>query len=252
MTAANTEPFVHPSSLSTLAFVGVIAIVFGAYSWMFYRVSTVTKNRKWLLGPLAMVFWLFVTAMISASGVLQKESMPPPVLLFFLGSNALAIGLAMSKVGDAFSKYIPVALLVGIHGFRLPLELVLFQWWAEGVIPVQMTFHGYNFDIVTGIVSLLGGLYLLARRNSPVVVLVINILGTFFLAAVATIAVLCSPVPMRVFFDGPALLLAFYAPYSWIVTMCVSGALFGHIVTYRWCLRQMRGHSLNMEQQSVV
>jgi hypothetical protein len=45
---------------------------------------------------------------------------------------------------------VPLAVLVGVQGFRLPLELLMHRAYAEGLMPVQMSYSGRNFDIVTG------------------------------------------------------------------------------------------------------
>jgi hypothetical protein len=53
--------------------------------------------------------------------------------------------------------------------------------------------------------------------------------------------VLSSPVPFRTYLDDPPLLLAYHAPYGWIVPICVGGALIGHILVLRR-LRNLRPH----------
>lgn len=44
-----------------------------------------------------------------------------------------------------------------------------------------------------------------------------------------------APTPLRQY-SGVAVQLPFYAPYAWIVSICVIGAMFGHIVVFRWLL----------------
>jgi hypothetical protein len=54
-----------------------------------------------------------------------------------------------------------------------------------------------------------------------------------------SIALLSSPVPFRAY-DGQPLTLAFHLPYAWILPMCVSPALFGHLVLFRKLLGPQR------------
>jgi hypothetical protein len=42
-----------------------------------------------------------------------------------------------------------------------------------------------------------------------------------------------SPVPLRTYTNEPPVLLALHAPFTWIVPVCVAGALFGHLITFR-------------------
>jgi hypothetical protein len=60
-----------------------------------------------------------------------------------------------------------------------------------------------------------------------------NLAGAALLANVAAIAVRSSPVPLRSYMNEPPVLLALHAPFTWILPVCVSGALFGHLVTFR-------------------
>ena len=41
---------------------------------------------------------------------------------------------------------------------------------------------------------------------------------------------------VRQFWDEPSVQLPLHVPYGWIVSMCVAGALFGHLVALRWLL----------------
>ncbi len=103
-------------------------------------------------------------------------------------------------------------------------------------MPVQMTWEGQNFDILTGIVSLGFGLYAYRREVPGALVWAVNLLGLGLLLNVMRIAMLSTPMPLRTFVNDPPVLLAYHFPYGWIVPFCVSGALFGHLVVVRWSL----------------
>ena len=45
-------------------------------------------------------------------------------------------------------------MLVGVQGFRLPLELAMHRMYERGIMPVQMSYSGLNYDILTGIRAL--------------------------------------------------------------------------------------------------
>ena len=99
-----------------------------------------------------------------------------------------------------------------------------------------MTFEGHNFDIISGSLALAVGLWLWRGRAPRAAVWAFNVIGSALLVGVARIAVLSSPLPIRQYMNEPAVLLAFYFPYSWIVPVCVAGALFGHILIFRWLI----------------
>jgi hypothetical protein len=241
-----TYDFVQPNAASTALFVAVVLfvvlIVFRAYTRALDAEHAARAPVRWAIGLGA---WLAVGAALPASGVLGK-TLPiglPAFMPFMALSLIVATVLALSPVTSRIVRppsgaAAQIALLVGFQAFRLPLELVLHWWFEQGTLPVQMAFAGYNFDIVTGTLALALGIYLAKGSPSATtrarVVLVFNIVGSLLLGAVVVIALLSSPVPFRTFHDDPPVLLVLYAPYAWILTVCVAGALWGHLVVWRW------------------
>ena len=120
----------------------------------------------------------------------------------------------------------------------MPLELVLHQMYAEGVIPVQMTFEGRNLDIATGVLAAVLGLWLWKGRRSASLVLIWNILGLVLLVNIVAVAILSTPVPFRYFMNEPANLLPSTFPYVWLPTFLVQAALFGHFLVFRALARR--------------
>lgn len=240
-------PMVQPSAASTAAFVAVVAavavmVVLGTRAaWQRLGEPPAATRRATAIAAVAVLAWLVLTAAASASGVLERSGPPPPAMLFMAGCNLVAVVVACSRLGARWVDGLPVAALVGFHAFRLPLELVLHRWYEEGTLPVQMTYAGRNFDIVTGILAVVVGLWLWRGRPSPaatrVAVGLFTLVGLGLLLTVATIAVLSSPFPFRVFTNEPAVVLVFHVPYVWILPMCVAPALAGHILGLRWLLR---------------
>jgi len=160
--------------------------------------------------------------------------LPPPLALFAAGSMAFSVAAAFSPLGTRLVHGVPIAALIAAQGFRLPLEIVLHAWKDQGVLPFQMTFEGHNFDIVSGVTALLVGAWLWRGKPKRSVVWMFNIVASTLLLMVATIAVLSSPLPIRQYLNDPPVLLALHAPYGWIIPACVGGALFGHLLVFRW------------------
>jgi len=96
-----------------------------------------------------------------------------------------------------------------------------------------MTYEGQNFDVLTGLLALLLGPLIYAGKLARRAVLAFNLVGLGLLVNVGSIAVRSSPVPLRTFLNEPPVLLALNAPYTWIVPVCVGGALFGHLLGFR-------------------
>lgn len=229
---------VRPSLISTLAFVAIVvavALTFPAAIWFgTLRSQGPARARVMALRACgATLAVLAVSAALAGSGVLASAPRGVGVLAYIIACNAGAVALACSSLGQRVALSLPLYALVGFQVFRLPLELVLHRWYMEGVLPVQMTYAGRNFDVLTGLLALAIAplMYLgkLARRAAWA----FNLIGTALLVNVASIAVRSSPVPFRTYANEPPVLLALHAPFTWIVPVCVAGALFGHLVTFR-------------------
>lgn len=184
----------------------------------------------------ALAACLGLTSVLAVSGVFARLAGSPAVMAYLAVCNMVVIGLAVSAVGRRFAEAIPIAALVGIQAFRLPLELVLHSWYEQGTLPVQMTFSGANWDIITGSLGLLVGLVLTRAelRWQWRLTALFNVVGFGLLMRVMWIAGRSLPSPFRTFAEDPPVLLPFFVPYTWIVPICVSGALFVHLVVGRW------------------
>jgi hypothetical protein len=178
--------------------------------------------------------WLGLAALLASSGFLAQRGGPPPhFLVLLLPALALPIALGFSRVGDALAS-LPVALLVGFHGFRLPLELLMHRAAAEGTMPAQMTYTGFNFDIATGVTALLVA-GLAARGLAPRwLLLAWNALATLLLLAVLGIAVASLPM-FAAFGPEPERLNTWvaYFPFVWLPAGLVSAAVLGHVLLWR-------------------
>jgi hypothetical protein len=127
---------------------------------------------------------------------------------------------------------IPLAAIVLLQSFRIPVEWVLHRLAQEGAVPVAMTWAGRNFDIVTGVTALLLGLALARGRRIPrAVVLGWNILGLALLANIVVVAVRATP-GFRAF-PGPPNLLPGTFPYVWLPSFLVEVALGSHLLVFR-------------------
>jgi hypothetical protein len=229
---------VRPSLISTVAFLAIVvgvALAFPAAVWLgTLRTSGPVPARGSALRACgAALAVLAVSAALAESGTLGRPPRGLGVMAYFVVCNAGAAALAFSGLGQRMAQSLPLYALVGFHVFRLPLELVLHQWYMEGVLPVQMTYAGHNFDIVTGLLALFMAPLMYYGKLSRRAAWLFNLVGAALLANVASIAVRSSPVPLRSYMNEPPVLLALHAPFTWILPVCVSGALFGHLITFR-------------------
>jgi hypothetical protein len=192
---------------------------------------------------LAAAGWLVFTAGLALSGYLSNwESRPPWLIVMIVPTLALPSLLAFSRLGTKLAASVPVALLVGFHAFRLPLELVMERAAVEGTMPPQMAFTGINFDILTGVTAMLVAAAAACGRAPRWLLLAWNTLGSGLLVAILVIAVASLPM-FRAFGSEPSRMNTWvaYFPFVWLPAGMVSAALLGHLLLWRRLLRGMRG-----------
>ena len=237
-TAAVVAAIPDGSPLLRWSFVILSLFVGGSFAigvwWSALRseLSPAVANRESLVAAAGAGLWLTATGVAAASGILQFE--PPPTMLGALAVTfAVGIAISVSPLGRRLAVALPVAALVGFQGFRVVVELLLHRAYSEGLMPVQMSYSGRNFDIVTGLTALALGAWLATGRKSPRLVFAWNTLGVALLLNILVVALLSAPTPFRVFMNEPVNVWVTRAPWVWLPTVMVLAAVIGHVLVYR-------------------
>lgn len=221
-----------------------VALVFTLVAFLTFATWRTGKNlreapertRRWTMGTSGFVIvWLAATAILAARGKLSDWSQfPPPVMKLFTTATLLTIFYAFSHIGSRLVDGLSVASLVGFQAFRIPVEIILFLWFRYQIVPVQMTFEGWNFDVLSGLSACVVA-WLAAHDRLPRWGLLLwNVIGLGLLINIVTIAVLSMPTSLRMFFTEPAnIIVTTQAPYIWLPVFLVQAALFGHLLVFR-------------------
>jgi hypothetical protein len=230
------------STRSLIAFVticiGIVVSFLAAAGWT--SDSRLYPTRQLVYLVLAMAAYCILIAMVVFSGVIERAFIPfGPA--FFVTSITVPILVGLSKLGGRIAAGTPLALLVGFQGFRLPLEMVLHDWYTTGVIPESMTWTGSNWDIASGILAIVACGAVNRRRW---LAWLVNIVGIVLLVNVARVAILSSPVSFGWEIE-PKLELIAHLPYAYIVPICVGGAALGHVLLTRRLLRDAQATSFS-------
>lgn len=228
---------------STLVVLGIPGLALLVVALIGVAVFRFVGRHPALWFALGATAWLAFTAALARRGFFSRfDAFPPPLALLLVPTLLLPFRVGFSRTGAQLANA-PLGLLIGFHAFRLPLELVMHQAAVVGVMPPQMTYTGWNFDITTGIGALLVAL-LVARGQAPRwLVLAWNAWGTLTLVAIVTIAVASLPT-FAAFGREPARLNTWVAhfPFVWLPAGLVSSAVLGHVVLWRRLLSYgMRG-----------
>lgn len=212
----------------------VLALVWGVMaSWRRAGMSEASARRAGGLALAASVAWMAVTWIVAASGIFANfESTPPPFAFLVLGVIVLAVVVSFSPVGTRLSRYVPLWILVAAQGFRLPLELAMHGMYERGVMPIQMSYSGRNFDILTGASAFAVAAVVRSGRGGKRLVAIWNVAGLALLINVVVVAILGTP---RFQYFGADHLNVWVTrpPYVWLPAVMVLGALAGHLLIFR-------------------
>lgn len=226
------SPALHAGFVALTAVLGGLFIAAVYWSSLRTGLSPRTALRQTAIAGISAAAWIALTGTAAARGILHFSA-PPTMLATLVLSIVLAVALALSPVGRRIALGLPVVALVGYQAFRVVVELLLHRAYSEGLMPVQMSYSGRNFDIVTGITALGVGAWLATGRTSRKVLITWNALGIVLLLNILGVALLSAPTPMRRFMNEPANDWITHAPWVWLPTVMVFAAVFGHVALFR-------------------
>ncbi|MCP4805983.1 MAG: hypothetical protein GY913_34655 [Proteobacteria bacterium] len=190
-------------------------------------VSSGTRNA--VIAAVFSVVWLGGTALLAHNGVLADFD-PPRLPLLLLVILAMLVWASRLGWGSGL-RSLPLGLLVGFQGFRILVELGIHQAAVDGIAPVEMSWSGWNFDIVTGVSAVL--LAPFAKRVPVWALHVWNVACLGLLFVVVGTGILSMPTPFQqIVTDPPNTWIASF-PYVWLPCVHVALAWLGHLMLFQ-------------------
>jgi hypothetical protein len=223
------------SNLLTSGFVALSLAMAGLFVSAVYWVRRGKGNavRSSMIAAVGAAAWLGITYVAAAKGWISFTTAPPTFIFLFIAVFALSFGLGFSPLGRELAVGLPLAALVGYQSFRILVELLMHRAYEEGLMPVQMSYSGRNFDILTGLSALVIAVVHVFRPLPRWVFVAWNVAGAALLLNILTIAILSTPLPIRAFHNEPANVWVTHAPWVWLPAAMVVPAITGHLLLYR-------------------
>jgi hypothetical protein len=199
----------------------------------FYKVLSAAARKK-LFASAVLIggFWFILIGVLANIGFFNHFGLPPRPAIAILPPVIIFSFLIFSGKTDRLLAVTPVNWLIGFQMFRIVVELLLWQAVKEGNLPVQMSFEGYNYDILSGILAIPAILFI-KNRYKPGVHLLYNIIGLLLLFNIIIVAVLSMPTPFRYFMNEPSAGVVGSFPFIYLPTMLVVMALCFHLLSFR-------------------
>jgi hypothetical protein len=197
------------------------------------------RRRSFLVKAIAgIALWIGLITVLSLSGFFNDFSrLPPRPLFLLLVAMAAIIIVAFSRPVQQILNVTPPHWLVYLQSFRIGVEILLWLSFTKNLIPVQMSWEGYNYDVLSGLLALPAG-YLMARYPSKArtVGIAYNTIGILLLLNILVIAVLSMPTPFRYFTNEPANTIVGRFPFIFLPAVLVVLAIALHVFSLRQLL----------------
>lgn len=179
---------------------------------------------------------LLLGGLASHLGWFADTAAQPPAFVVVESALLLGfVGFAMSRQGLALARSLPWKVLVGLQVFRLPLELVMLWAALAGIMPKAFSILGYNFDVITGVLSLGLVIYIAKKgRLARAWLWLWNSIGIICLTVIGVLAALTSP-NIHAFGTAPEYINTWvlYFPYAYLPLLLVNVAVMGHVLATR-------------------
>lgn len=216
----------------TVVFLLTTALTVGIFFYAIARAGFDSVPAKFLL--IFVSGWLVATAVLAYTGFFRNFDVVPPRTFAIGVWPFMAVTLIYLVFFRRFLGKFPLTVLTFLHVIRIPVELCLLWLYQSGQVPIEMTFEGRNFDILSGITAPL--IYFLAFRNGPRQVnlgllFVWNLLALLLLGNIVTIAVLAFPSPFQsIGLNQPNVGVTYY-PFIWLPAVIVPIVFFCHVTS---------------------
>lgn len=224
----------------SLAFVG---LVFGLYLYSLaaLRFAAAARVGQVMITALGQLVWLALLGWLAGSGRLVSDvTQTPPLLVLWVVLPALLLVLLWTFAPAVAKPWLATARgdwLASVQVVRAPVALLMYALFREGLVPTHLTFAGWDYGIVIGLLALPVG-YLDHKRRAPRGLLWgFHLLGTGLLLWSFGLELLSAPTSLQVFTDPPGLGLIFHVPFVWLLGYVQPLLLTCHLLALRRLLR---------------
>jgi hypothetical protein len=229
-----------------------IVLIFVVYFSYTYITSQTVRDINWreskkmqfLLAQRYMqVAWIVGIGMLSWNGYFTDFSGSFPHLFYpIILSFAFLLFIARSEAIGELLAHLSPRILIYFQLFRLGLAFILHSLASKGQIAPQMTFTGYNFDILIGLTAPIIGFFAISKTQikNGRVVLAWNMLGLFLIMAPTIIGLFAAPTRFMLIEAQPNTAMLAQIPWIWLLTYLVPFACMLHILSIRQSLSHLK------------
>ena len=210
-----------------LFFTLTTAITFMLFAWA-------VKPAYRMKIMLAVFVWVSLQGLLAFNGFYTVTDSIPPRFIFVVLPTFLFIFYMIFFQWKRVENKFDAERLTYFHIVRIPVEIAIFNWYTQGLVPKLMTFEGINFDILSGLTAFFIG-FAYFRKNwiSTRVYKIWNFICLGLLLNIVINAIGAAQTPLQFqAFEQPNVAVMYF-PYNWLPSFIVPAVLFAHL----YCLR---------------
>lgn len=181
-----------------------------------------------------LVAWGVIVSAVSIAGVMGDFSIFPfnlgPLLFLPL---IVSILFTFSRSLKEVLPHIHPGSIIRLQVFRVFVEILLWFLFLDNVLPVQMTFEGRNFDVLSGLTAPIIAFLAYKSKISKTGIIIWNLACLGLLINIVGIAILSMPTPYQYFMNEPSNTIVAEFPISWLPTFLVPLAYMLSFISIR-------------------
>jgi hypothetical protein len=222
---------------------GFILLTFGSFALLFLEIKKAVNKTEWQSSRknkfnsfflAGLIVWTSFVSFWSISGRMGNFKIFPVNMIPILAVPLITIlAFTFSKAGKEILIHIPAENIIKLQAFRFFVELLLLVLYLENQAPVQMTFDGRNWDILSGITAPIVALLIVKGKISKTGLIIWNLACLGLLVNIVTVAILSMPTPLQTFMNEPSNTIVTQFPVSWLPALLVPLAYGLHFLSLR-------------------
>ena len=218
----------------TLVFIITVLITLTLFLWTIKRAASKAL-------PIAIAILLFILifqGILSYTGFYTENlfSIPPRFPINILPPLIFIIFLFNSKKGKSFIDKLSLGDLALISIVRIPVEICIYWFAMEKIVPNELTFEGRNWDILSGITAPLIAYAYYKGYIGRKTLLIWNFVALILVIAIVSQAILAIPSPFQQMGIDQPNIAVLYFPFNWLASFIVPIVFFTHFAALRQLL----------------
>ena len=226
--------------------IGFVVLTLAAYGWTFHTLKEgmaaaglsaerIERAIRWSV--IVLGAWTIFISYFSFQGFFSNFStFPPRMAIVFVVPLVAILFLTFSRSLKGVLTHLPPEKIIRLQVFRVFVEILIWMLLLQNLLPIQMSFEGRNFDILTGLTAPVVAWLIARKKWSPALTIAWNVAGLLLLLNIVVIAILSMPSPIRHFMNNPANTIVTTLPFIWLPGLLVPLAYALHFISIRQIL----------------